>query len=32
MDVNLMTIRGGTIGRMRNSNGVYDIGVSNSGK
>jgi hypothetical protein len=27
MDVNLMTIRGGLIGRKVNSNGVYDIGV-----
>jgi hypothetical protein len=32
MDVNLMTIRGGLIGRLQNSNGVYNIGVYNEGK
>ena len=29
--VNLQTIRGGLIGRVGNSNGVYDIGVYNTG-
>ena len=31
MDVNLMTVRGGTIGRKITSNGVYTIGVYNEG-
>jgi len=32
MDVNLTTIRGGTIGRKLNSAGVYTIGVFNEGQ